>query len=311
MLDFVDLEALVSDSEVLPPKLLCRKPYRKGVLVHPCGKCLACRRQARSQWTLRGELELMFAGGVGLFVTLSYADEFLPGGGNLSRRDVQLYVKRLRSSVFKAGGVSFRVSGSAEYGSRTGRAHYHLLVYGLGPEWESAVRSAWCDPKSGRALGWVDVKLMCQKSIGYVFGYVEKKLARSRKEREAGRVPEFSILPRRPGLGVPAVPALASVYADAVGQAELARRGDVSREFRVGSRRRFLSRFMLEKLREAAGVDADAAREASAGRYLAACIKGEREFGRATWRHSLPHSDSQRIRQVEARSRIFASRETF
>lgn len=65
------------------------------------------------------------------FVTLTYDDEHLPlspsGLPTLRYSDVQKFLKRLRTN----SGQKFRYFAASEYGDRTQRPHYHLIIYGL------------------------------------------------------------------------------------------------------------------------------------------------------------------------------------
>lgn len=61
----------------------------------------------------------------GLFVTLTYDDEHLPSDG-VSKRDVQLFMKRLRKNFDSQALRYYLVS---EYGDHTFRPHYHALFF--------------------------------------------------------------------------------------------------------------------------------------------------------------------------------------
>lgn len=61
----------------------------------------------------------------GLFVTLTYSDESLPLGG-VCKRDIQLWLKRLRKH-FKSNVLRYFIV--SEYGDHTYRPHYHALLF--------------------------------------------------------------------------------------------------------------------------------------------------------------------------------------
>ena len=90
--------------------------------VVPCGKCIACLHNKRSDWQFRLRQEHK-ASKSSMFVTLTYRRKFLPEGGSLSKRDLQLFLKRLRK---KDESVKIRYYAVGEYGSQRKRAHYHL-----------------------------------------------------------------------------------------------------------------------------------------------------------------------------------------
>lgn len=59
------------------------------------------------------------------FATLSYDDEHLPQDLSVSKREVQLFMKRLR----KNNDRDIRYFAVGEYGSQTMRPHYHLVLF--------------------------------------------------------------------------------------------------------------------------------------------------------------------------------------
>lgn len=92
--------------------------------------------------------------------------------GNLtyvSKRDVQLFMKRLRKRLSKYTDEKIRYYATSEYGPKTFRAHYHLLLFYDKTETQkvmsNAVRSCW---KFGR----VDCSLSRGKCNSYVARYV-------------------------------------------------------------------------------------------------------------------------------------------
>ena len=66
-----------------------------GWLDYPCGQCIACRLRKRQEWTFRILLE-MRSYQYSYFVTLTYNDEVIPEKGSLRKKDLQLFLKRLR-----------------------------------------------------------------------------------------------------------------------------------------------------------------------------------------------------------------------
>ena len=107
----------------------------------PCGSCEACIERKSNEWATRIYYEYLYSTNT-VFLTLTYADEFLTYNpvkfqlGNyeeeyiipvLCKRDVQLFMKRLRKKV----GNGLRFFCGAEYGEETGRPHYHLMLFNL------------------------------------------------------------------------------------------------------------------------------------------------------------------------------------
>lgn len=111
----------------------------------PCGHCAACLANRANQWTFRIEKELDVSSSA-YFVTLTYDDDHLPllhPDGSYSRfpdhewnspndcvvsvcrRDVQLFMKRLRKTTKS----SLKYFLTSEYGELFGRPHYHLILF--------------------------------------------------------------------------------------------------------------------------------------------------------------------------------------
>lgn len=88
-----------------------------------CKQCVGCRITRQSSWTFRNLMEAQ-THSCAAFVTLTYRDETCPD--TLDYRDFSLFLKRLRK---KQGQIRFFSVG--EYGSKTGRPHWHALIYGM------------------------------------------------------------------------------------------------------------------------------------------------------------------------------------
>lgn len=99
----------------------------------PCGKCLACQQNKSNKWTTRIMAESFYYG-QSLFLTLTYNDESIPcnkyGDYTLLKRDVQLFLKRLRK---KYPLYDIRYYCAGEYGEKTLRPHYHMILFGFMP----------------------------------------------------------------------------------------------------------------------------------------------------------------------------------
>lgn len=99
----------------------------------PCNECLACKARRRRNWVTRLRVEMDDATRRGLpswMVNLTYANEHLPDDFSVSRREMQLWLKKVRNEF----GFPFRYYLCAEYGAADGgtkRPHYHALLFGL------------------------------------------------------------------------------------------------------------------------------------------------------------------------------------
>lgn len=148
------------------------------------------------------------------FITLTYADEFLPAYGSLDRQAFPKFMKRLRKRVGKV-----RYFHCGEYGERSGRPHYHACLFGVGfsdryhwanrggyPAFRSAtLESAW-------PFGQAEIGSLTFESAAYVARYVTKKVT-GKNAQEFYEVvdpvtgelvqlePEYATMSRRPGIG--------------------------------------------------------------------------------------------------------------
>lgn len=103
-----------------------------------CGSCYSCRMRYSREWANRCVLESMcYDKDRSFFVTLTYADEFLPrsektGLPTLNWDDHEHFNKRLRRYIeyhYGAQGIRFYTAG--EYGDLNGRPHYHQLLFNI------------------------------------------------------------------------------------------------------------------------------------------------------------------------------------
>lgn len=148
----------------------------------PCGRCLACLSNKRNDWTFRLVQEHKHSRSA-FFVTLTYDWRHLPRSGSLSKRDVQLYLKRLR----KADGTnSIRYYAVGEYGTKGNRPHYHLLLFNTD---EKNIRGAW-------QLGIVHVGAVTVASVAYCTKYIVQPAPRPNNQEKP-----FALMSRAYGIG--------------------------------------------------------------------------------------------------------------
>lgn len=125
-----------------------------------------------------------------VFVTWTYDDSNLPLNGSLDKGELQRGLKRLRKAVEPR---RFRYYAVGEYGGKSGRPHYHGIVFGLSSADYEVIRDAW-------GLGFVYVGTVTAESIRYVTGYVQKKLTGALGKEVYGElVPPFGLMSK--GLG--------------------------------------------------------------------------------------------------------------
>lgn len=176
----------------------------------PCGKCIACRDARSREWSLRMMHELVFWDDAS-FVTLTYSDISLPFHGGLDKRDVVLFLKRFRrsiSSVSSSRRVRYYLCG--EYGGKTGRPHYHAILFGV----KRCGKCRCCSSEARRRnlppvadsdcqlledswnLGHVDVGDVTYGSVRYVADYIQKN---GGEATPGGRPPSFTLMSK--GIG--------------------------------------------------------------------------------------------------------------
>ena len=138
------------------------KPFKRKAL--PCGQCLGCRLDYAKEWAMRCILELQDHDiNECYFVTLTYDDQHVPYSqrevvgtfrqidqilmtkgyvGNTAWKEkpsnqtlvfdhLQLFLKNLRRSQQYHYGKQFRFYACGEYGTKTMRPHFHIILYGL------------------------------------------------------------------------------------------------------------------------------------------------------------------------------------
>lgn len=189
--------------------LVFNRRARGKALSLPCGKCIGCRLERARQWAVRIMHEAK-CHEESAFVTLTYDDVHLPKSGSLDKREIQLFLKKLRARI-EPTKIRFFLAG--EYGEHRQRPHYHAIVFGYGfpdkvrlpssgehPLYESKLLSAaWGNGLA--SFGSVSFDSAC-----YVANYALKKITTNREEeakRLAGRLPEFVLMSRKPGIGRP------------------------------------------------------------------------------------------------------------
>lgn len=170
----------------------------------PCGRCVGCVQDRANEWAMRCEHEAKLYR-YNWFVTLTYDDANLPPGGSLQPKDLQDFWKRLRKS-----GTDVRYFACGEYGEQFQRPHYHALCFNFCPPDLVARRRAMdgsvvYESKSLTeiwGLGRVQVDEFSAAAAQYVTNYVRKKVIGSDSEAHYnGRVREFQVMSRRPGIG--------------------------------------------------------------------------------------------------------------
>lgn len=168
--------------------LLIRTNGRRDFV--PCGKCNFCLQNKRADWSFRLLQESKKAVS-SHFLTLTYDDEFVPDNHSLCKRDMQLFTKRIRKDNARYSANPLRYYSVGEYGTRTARPHYHSIMFNLERPVLERLQDIW-------TFGNCHVGDVSMASIHYVTKYVINKDVDSL----GGREPPFSVMSKRPGIGV-------------------------------------------------------------------------------------------------------------
>ena len=169
---------------------------------------MPCRIKRQQEWTTRLMMEYIYQGKKGAFVTLTYDPLHLPDskkyvGGNLYKSEIQKFLKRFRKYYGTGRRVSYFAVG--EYGEKSSRAHYHLCIFGVDAVvTERITKKCWTKGHSMTVGldkdGFERMRYTCQ--------YTLKKMT-SDKDFTDGRNPEFSLMSRKPSLGLGLLPSYA------------------------------------------------------------------------------------------------------
>ena len=149
----------------------------------------------RLDWAFRLEQEARYSVGAD-FVTLTYEDSQVPvmwSGGlgrySLEKAHLQKFVKDLRYRQSLYSDLPLRFYGVGEYGSKTRRPHYHVMLFNLH-------RSAFYEMHKCWTRGNIDTGQVTPESCAYVCKYMI-----TREEELDGVAKPFSLMSRRPGIG--------------------------------------------------------------------------------------------------------------
>lgn len=121
----------------LPNSRIDGVAYQKGVTHFDCGACPECLRKRASVWALRAVHESRDHA-QNCMICLTYDQYLRDSSGKIvgervsdfsvNKRDLQLFIKRLRKYF---SDLRIKYIACAEYGKRTHRPHYHVLLFGV------------------------------------------------------------------------------------------------------------------------------------------------------------------------------------
>lgn len=171
----------------------CITPFIKDGNTLPCGKCYECKARRVSGWSFRLMQEDMVSCS-SIFLTLTYANPPMTKNGfmSLCKRDVQLFMKRLRKLHPKKARIRYYACG--EYGTNFERPHYHLILFNADPE---LIQKAWSI--DGVEIGTIYIGETTNASVGYTLKYMSKP-GKVPKHSRDDREKEFSLMSKKMGM---------------------------------------------------------------------------------------------------------------
>lgn len=187
-------------------KVNTETPFKKDVIIIPCGKCQGCQIDRANEWATRVCMEIKNYKN-NAFLTLTYDNEHLPKQRSLIKKDLQDFWKRLRKT-----GEKIRYLACGEYGPRTARPHYHAVVLNYWPKDAKIYKknitgdTLYTSERLNKIWGngYVIVGQVNYETAAYVARYVYKKAFGLDKNYflKKKKAPEFTLSSRRPGLGM-------------------------------------------------------------------------------------------------------------
>lgn len=171
-------------------------PDLHDMVLVPCRKCIGCTASVARDWAIRcyheasmherlwkdPETGLVTKIPHNVFLTLTYDEENLPPGGLLRHSDFVKFLKRLRKRRNGNGPSQIRTFMAGEYGGRTGRPHYHAILFGedfsdryeVRTDGEKLLQGSFELDDLWRA-GTATLDEVNFQTVRYVAGYVSKK----------------------------------------------------------------------------------------------------------------------------------------
>lgn len=180
-----------------------------GVTPLACGKCVPCL-QKKIQHKCIQCLHEMYTCDAAMFLTLTYDDEHIITNpkcltGTLDKKHLKQFHKSLRKQITDKHGkdVKYKYFQSGEYGGKTGRPHYHVLIMGFAfpdkikvsmlqkrPLYESiSLNKLW-------KYGHIRLEDAGLGAASYIAKYALKEALSGKRELESlettGRIPQFT-----------------------------------------------------------------------------------------------------------------------
>lgn len=200
----------IDDPDAFEYNSYCREHgYEQRVqkIAVPCGCCPSCVYSVAQEWRVRIDEEFHNSENA-VFVTLTYNDESLPLSvgttfdgrrvvvPSVCKRDIQLFLKRLRSH-YETQKIRYFIA--SEYGPTTLRPHYHGILFNI-PGFDPLNQKSLCKVTDVIAEKWDNGFVKCDLVNPARVGYVTKYIC-STMDLPCEYVRPFRMMSSRPALG--------------------------------------------------------------------------------------------------------------
>lgn len=216
----------------------------------PCQQCMACRINKGRIWTSRILQEQHFTTKRSYFATLTIDpenmeyvldDDSVPHE-TLRKKPFLQWVSNINREI------PFRYYAVGEYGTDSGRPHYHMAVF---PENDGTIEQILSHWKKG----FTSYSELTAQTARYLAHYTTKKLTSDSDGRLKGnQEPEFRASSKRPPLGAACVDSLYLGYSRPKMRRWLEKHGDISRTITFDRRSYPLGPWALKTLRKKLGI---------------------------------------------------------
>lgn len=197
--------------------IIVRPQHRSDANISlPCGKCPGCKTSRAQEWAARVVHECRDHH-ASIFATLTYTDHHVDPDGALVPGHLSDFLRKLRKLVARghdniiANGDDtpfpnrLRYLACGEYGDRTGRPHYHALLFGIAFTDATAATSKLLNSPTLEKVwgrGTVNYGAVTAASAAYVAGYTVKSLGAQQHSVDGVVIPRpFLRCSRHPGIG--------------------------------------------------------------------------------------------------------------
>lgn len=172
-------------------------PIETFYYICPCGKCIPCLLDDQRDWAFRLQLEAEVRE-TAWFITLTFADEFLPSDRCVHKEHLQSFLNHLRKKLerickkYHCNEPKLTYFAVGEYGRESNRPHYHLMLFGFPIhkpfEMLRIVEDVW-------RKGFCKVEWCDSSTCNYICKYMTKLDPRPHE------IDSFRLMSRRPALG--------------------------------------------------------------------------------------------------------------